>query len=127
MSGNTGTQSLAVSVRSISTGDMKHKNKFKHALYESGSGFISGFVCSLILFLIIVILYGQPLLATIVAVSLTVAMTVGTTIGSVIPLFMNKMGIDPAVASGPFITTINDIVSMLIYFTLATSFMSYLI
>ncbi|MEJ7388316.1 magnesium transporter, partial [Staphylococcus epidermidis] len=45
---------------------------------------------------------------------------------SMIPLIMNKFKIDPAVASGPFITTINDIVSMLIYFGLATSFMSYL-
>ena len=52
-------------------------------------------------------------------------MTVGTLVGSMIPL-MNKFKIDPAVASGPFITTINDIVSMLIYFGLATSFMSYL-
>ncbi len=53
-------------------------------------------------------------------------MTVGTLVGSMIPLVMNKLKIDPAVASGPFITTINDIVSMLIYFGLATSFMSYL-
>ena len=53
-------------------------------------------------------------------------MTVGTLVGSMIPLLMNKINIDPAVASGPFITTINDIVSMLIYFGLATSFMSYL-
>jgi magnesium transporter len=53
-------------------------------------------------------------------------MTVGTLVGSMIPLLMNKLKIDPAVASGPFITTINDIVSMLIYFGLATSFMSYL-
>ena len=52
-------------------------------------------------------------------------MTVGTLVGSMIPLFMNKLNIDPAVASGPFIT-INDIVSMLIYFGLATTFMSYL-
>ena len=58
--------------------------------------------------------------------SLTIAMTVGTLVGSMIPLFMNKLNIDPAVASGPFITTINDIVSMLIYFGLATTFMSYL-
>ena len=50
----------------------------------------------------------------------------GTLVGSMIPLLMNKFKIDPAVASGPFITTINDIVSMLIYFGLATSFMSYL-
>ena len=54
-------------------------------------------------------------------------MTVGTLVGSMIPLVMNKLKIDPAVASGPFITTINDIVSMLIYFGLATSFMSYLL
>ena len=53
-------------------------------------------------------------------------MTVGTLLGSMIPLIMNKFKIDPAVASGPFITTIKDIVSMLIYFGLATSFMSYL-
>lgn len=127
MSGNTETQALAVSVRSISTGEIQKENKLKHALHELGSGLISGLICSLILFTIIIVLYGQPLLATIVAISLTVAMTVGTTIGSLIPLFMDKIGIDPAVASGPFITTINDIVSMLIYFGLATSFMSYLV
>lgn len=51
----------------------------------------------------------------------------GTFVGSMIPLLMNKLNIDPAVASGPFITTINDIISMLIYFGLATSFMAYLI
>ncbi|NHW59548.1 magnesium transporter, partial [Escherichia coli] len=75
---------------------------------------------------IIVVIYRQPFLALIVGGSLTIAMTVGTLVGSMIPLFMNKLNIDPAVASGPFITTINDIVSMLIYFGLATTFMSYL-
>ena len=79
----------------------------------------------MILFLIIVIIYRQPFLALIVGASLTIAMTVGTLVGSMIPILMNKIHIDP-VASGPFITTINDIVSMLIYFGLATTFMSYL-
>lgn len=87
---------------------------------------LSGSVCAIILFLIIVVVFKQPFLALIVAASLTIAMTVGTLVGSMIPLLMNKINIDPAVASGPFITTINDIVSMLIYFGLATSFMSYL-
>ncbi|UXR78891.1 MULTISPECIES: magnesium transporter [unclassified Staphylococcus] len=127
MSGNSGTQSLAVSVRNISTGEINEKSKFKLALRESGSGFLTGITCAVSLCLIIIIIYQQPFLALIVGTSLTIAMTVGTTIGSVIPLFMNKLGIDPAVASGPFITTINDIVSMLIYFGLATSFMNYLI
>lgn len=126
MSGNSGTQSLAVSVRNISTGDIKEKSKIKLALRESGSGFLTGITCAVSLSLIIMLLYGQPYLALIVGTSLTIAMTVGTTIGSVIPLAINRLGIDPAVASGPFITTINDIVSMLIYFGLATTFMSYL-
>ncbi|PCF66082.1 magnesium transporter [Staphylococcus pseudintermedius] len=126
MSGNSGTQSLAVSVRNISTGDIKEKSKIKLALRESGSGFLTGITCAVSLSLIIILLYGQPYLALIVGTSLTIAMTVGTTIGSVIPLVINRLGIDPAVASGPFITTINDIVSMLIYFGLATTFMSYL-
>lgn len=87
---------------------------------------MTGITCAVSLSLIIMLLYGQPYLALIVGTSLTIAMTVGTTIGSVIPLVINRLGIDPAVASGPFITTINDIVSMLIYFGLATTFMSYL-
>lgn len=126
MSGNSGTQSLAVSVRNISTGEIYEQSKFKVALRETGSGFLSGLICSILLFLIIIILYGQPILAVIVGASLTIAMTVGTLVGSMIPLVMDKLKIDPAVASGPFITTINDIVSMLIYFGLATSFMAYL-
>lgn len=127
MSGNSGTQSLAVSVRNISTGEIDEQSKFKVALRETGSGFLSGLVCAGILLIIIIVLYQQPILGLIVASSLTIAMTVGTLVGSMIPLVMNKLNIDPAVASGPFITTINDIVSMLIYFGLATSFMSYLL
>ena len=126
MSGNSGTQSLAVSVRNISTGEIDEQSKFKIALREAGSGLLSGIVCSTVLIIIIIVLYKAPVLAMIVGSSLTIAMTVGTLVGSMIPLVMDKFNIDPAVASGPFITTINDIVSMLIYFGLATSFMTYL-
>ncbi|PWZ88268.1 magnesium transporter, partial [Staphylococcus pseudintermedius] len=78
MSGNSGTQSLAVSVRNISTGDIKEKSKIKLALRESGSGFLTGITCAVSLSLIIMLLYGQPYLALIVGTSLTIAMTVGT-------------------------------------------------
>ncbi len=126
MAGNSGTQSLAVAVRGISTGEIKEASKMKIAMREMGSGFISGFVCGLILFVIITILYQEVILALIVAISLMLAMTVATLAGAIVPLVMHKFNIDPAVASGPFITTINDIISMLIYFGLATTFMSYL-
>ena len=88
MSGNSGTQSLAVSVRNISTGEINEQSKFKIALREAGSGLLSGIVCG-ILFLIIVVIFRQPLLALIVGGSLTCAMD-RYIVGSMIPLVMNK-------------------------------------
>ena len=127
MAGNSGTQSLAVAVRGISTGEIDEQSKLKLALREMGSGLLSGLCCAVLLFIIIVLIYHTPILALIVSFSLTIAMTVATLSGAVVPLLMHRMKIDPAVASGPFISTINDIISMLIYFGLATTFMNYLI
>ena len=59
-------------------------------------------------------------LAAVVSVAIFISITVANTIGSLIPVVLYKFGVDPAVASGPFITTINDISSITIYFTLAT-------
>ena len=59
MSGNSGTQSLAVSVRNISTGEIDEQSKFKVAL-RAGSGLLSGLVCATVLFIIIVVIYRQP-------------------------------------------------------------------
>lgn len=127
MAGNTGTQSLAVAVRGIATGEIQSSSKVKLALRETGSGFISGIVCGIILFAIISLLYGSPTLGLIVSTSLMIAMTVATLSGTLVPLAMNRLGIDPAVASGPFITTANDIISLLIYFSLANMFMTALL
>ncbi len=127
MAGNSGTQSLAVVVRGISTGEIEGQNKFKLALREAGSGLLTGLCCALLLFIIIYVVYKEPVLAAIVAFSLTIAMTVATLAGALVPILMHRIKIDPAVASGPFISTINDIISMLIYFGLATTFMSYLL
>lgn len=127
MAGNSGTQSLAVVVRGISTGEIKEQSKFRLAMREMGSGLLTGVCCAILLFGIICLLYREPVLGAIVAFSLTIAMTVATLLGALVPLVMDKINIDPAVASGPFISTINDVISMLIYFGLATTFMNYLI
>lgn len=127
MAGNTGTQSLAVAIRGISTGEIKESSKLKLAGRELGSGFITGLVCGIVIFLIIIVMYQEPTLGFIVSASLLISMTVATLIGTIVPLLMNKMGIDPAIASGPFITTGNDIISLLIYFALANVFMSSLL
>ena len=127
MAGNTGTQSLAVAVRGIATGEIQEASKVKLALREMGSGVITGAVCGAVLFTIIVLMYQSPVLGMIVSASLMIAMTLATLLGTLVPLAMARVGIDPAVASGPFITTANDIISLLIYFSLANAFMSYLI
>ena len=127
MAGNAGTQSLAVAVRGLSTGEIKDQSLIKLALKDIFTGMITGLVCGVLLFGIISILFGQPMLGVIVSVSLFVAMTVATLSGTFIPMGMQKLGIDPAVASGPFITTSNDIISLVIYFSLANALMSALV
>ncbi|SFK81895.1 magnesium transporter [Salinicoccus halodurans] len=127
MAGNAGTQSLAVAVRGIATGEIQQASKVKLALREMGSGIITGVICGAILFTIILLMYQSPVLGLIVSTSLMIAMTLATLLGTLVPLLMARVGIDPAVASGPFITTSNDIISLLIYFSLANAFMSYLI
>lgn len=127
MAGNTGTQSLAVAIRGISTGEIKESSKMKLAGRELGSGFLTGLVCGVVIFLIIIVMYQEPVLGIIVSGSLLASMSVATIIGTIVPLVMNKAGIDPAIASGPFITTANDIISLLIYFALANVFMASLL
>ncbi|HLR79408.1 MAG TPA: magnesium transporter [Bacillota bacterium] len=127
MAGNTGTQALAVAVRGLASGDYGKGGKLKLILREAGTGLITGTVCG-VLIAIIIFLWKQHLfLGILVGVSIMATLTVATLAGSLIPIFMDKVNIDPAVASGPFITTINDIISVLIYFGMATAFMRFLI
>lgn len=127
MAGNTGTQALAVAVRGIATGEVEKESKIKLLIREAGTGLINGFVCGSLVMGIVYIWKGDIFLGLLVGVSILSTLIVATIAGSFVPLLMHKFKIDPAVASGPFITTINDIISILIYFGMATLFMKYLI
>jgi magnesium transporter len=127
MAGNTGTQALAVAVRGIATGELEKENKSKLIIREAGTGLITGASCGVLVMLIVYLWQGDFFLGLLVGISIFFTLIVATLAGSLIPLLMHKLNIDPAVASGPFITTINDIISILIYFGMATIFMSYLI
>ncbi|PAD11749.1 magnesium transporter [Shouchella clausii] len=120
--GNTGTQSLAVAVRAIATGSFERGGVMRTVKRELGTGVMLGITCMIVLMGIISLFYkGNFLLAFIVGISLFFALSVAAVIGATVPIIINKLKIDPAVASGPFITTMNDIVSLLIYFTVATT------
>lgn len=127
MAGNTGTQALAVAVRSISTGDYAKQGKMKLIAREAVTGLINGIVCGALLTAIVYFWQDDFFLGLLVGLSIMITLVVATLAGALVPMLMDRLHIDPAVASGPFITTINDIISILIYFGLATMFMQYLI
>lgn len=125
--GNSGTQALAVSVRGMATGEFENTGKWKLLGREALTGLINGIFCGIILATIIFIWQGNIYLGILLGLSIMGSLLVATLAGALIPMLMNRLNIDPAVASGPFITTINDLISTLIYFGMATAFMSYLI
>lgn len=129
MAGNSGTQSLGIIIRLFATNQLNRKKAvIKHITNEFFTGLINGLFIGVGLFIMVLIfnaVRGNDLatglnFALVVGTSITIALIVSTLAGTLVPLFINSIKIDPAVASGPFITTINDILSLLIYFGLAS-------
>lgn len=123
-SGNSGTQALAVSVRGIATGEIGKQSKFRLILREISTGLIMGLISGAVVVGIIYLWKQELIIGLLVGAAICCSILVATLAGSFIPLIMHKLGIDPAVASGPFITTLNDVTSILIYLGLATAFIS---
>ena len=126
MAGNSGTQALAVAVRGIATGDIAEQSKMKLLVREAGTGLITGIVCAVFSVGIVFFIQHDLLLGLLVGTAIFGSIFVATLSGSFIPLLIHRMNIDPAVASGPFITTLNDIISILIYLGLASMFLTQL-
>ncbi|HEY4578814.1 MAG TPA: magnesium transporter [Savagea sp.] len=124
--GNSGTQALAVAVRGIATRDNEHESRWKLLAREAGTGLITGLISAVFVVLLITIWKGEFFIGILVGTAIMVSIFVATLSGSFIPLLMHKLKIDPAVASGPFITTLNDVISILIYLGLATMFIDKL-
>ncbi|MBW1779569.1 MAG: magnesium transporter [Deltaproteobacteria bacterium] len=123
MGGNTGTQAATVVVRGLATGDISLVNVGKRLWMEMRVALINGLICGLILGLIVGFWLDDFRLALIVTIALVVIILMSGLIGSAIPLFLKKLDIDPALASGPFVTTTNDILSLLIYLGLVTIYL----
>lgn len=127
MGGNIGTQSLAVVVRGLALEHFDRGRIIYLIKREAGTGIIIGLVCGILVALISqVVTGGNLILGFIVGVSLFSALIISALIGTIVPLVIHRFKIDPAVASGPFISTVNDIVSLTIYFSIATLLLRYL-
>lgn len=128
MSGNVGTQSLAVTIRVLMDERLTLKQKFSLVFKEIKVGFFNGLLLGAVSFvfigLYVYFLKGHDLTLSLAVsgctgIALLVAMVLSSLSGTVIPMIFKKMKIDPAVASGPLITTINDLVAVVTYYGLA--------
>ncbi len=122
MTGNTGTQSLAVVIRGLSKEELNKKTIFRLIFRELKAGIIIGVVCAVVITGIAIVWQGNLLLGFVVGTSLFATLIIGTMAGTIVPIILHKCNVDPAIASGPLITTLNDILSLLIYFGIATAF-----
>jgi len=124
MTGNTGTQSLAVVVRGLMTQRVNRGTVIRLLRREAGVGFIIGCVCGVLITVIVALWQQHLMLGIVVGVSLFLTLLIGTLAGTVIPLILYRFRVDPAIASGPLITTLNDMFSITVYFGTATLFLS---
>lgn len=128
MAGNVGTQSLAVTIRVLMDETISGKQKAKLVWKEMKTGLINGLILGCLAFVLLgTYIYGSKsypwseayMISACVGVSLALAMLVSSLVGTLTPMLFKKLHIDPAVASGPLITTINDLVAVVTYYGLA--------
>ncbi len=118
MAGNVGVQSSAIIVQGLANDDVKGSIN-NRLIKEMMLAALNGIILAMFLFLFVWAYEKEVLKALAISVSLVVVIIVAGLIGTFVPLFLNKRGIDPAIATGPFITTSNDIFGILIYFWIA--------
>ena len=125
MAGNVGTQSLAVTIRVLTEVNLTFKQKVHLVAKETRVGMFNGTLLGAASFLLVglylLIVKGRDVVSAFsisgcIGLSLLVAMIISSTIGTLIPLFFKKIKVDPAVASGPLITTVNDLVAVVTYY-----------
>ena len=128
MAGNVGTQSLAVTIRVLMDETLTGTQKVHLVIKEMRVGFMNGIFLGAVSFVLIgcYIWFFKPnpanhafLISGCVGVSLLVAMVISSMVGTLIPMFFHKIKVDPAVASGPLITTVNDLVAVITYYGMA--------
>ena len=117
MGGNVGVQASAIVVQSLARGNKLLDGAVKRILKETLIGLLNGILLSTILFCFALV-FGDTKLGMVVSISLLTVIVFASTIGTIIPLVLHKYKIDPAIATGPFITTLNDVVGLFIYFTI---------
>lgn len=117
MGGNVGVQSAAIVVQSLAKGNDQFGSIWKKIRKEMMVGMINGLLLSTLIY-VITLVFGNPTLGLVVSISLFTVIMFAAVFGTLIPLMLDKYKIDPALATGPFITTLNDVLGLFIYLTI---------
>ncbi|MBU4464063.1 MAG: magnesium transporter [Proteobacteria bacterium] len=121
MGGNIGTQSSTIVVRGLATGRLNIRDIWSVVFKELAIGLILGIIYGVLIGIVAQFRYDTGALAISVGVSLICSMSIAALVGSLVPMLFARINIDPAVATGPFVTTAIDIISVFFYFTIATT------
>jgi len=121
MGGNAGTQSLTVAVRAIATKDLTGSNVWRVIRRECLVGLINGVIFAVVMGIVGIIWFGSPALGYVIAVAMVINMVVAGFAGTGIPILLEKAGVDPALASGAFVTTVTDVVGFFAFLGLAAA------
>ncbi|TNF23226.1 MAG: magnesium transporter [Rhodobacteraceae bacterium] len=119
MGGNAGTQSLTVAVRAIATKDLTGANVWRVIRREVIVGLINGLVFAVVMGIVGIVWFGSPGLGYVIAAAMVINLVVAGLAGTVIPVVLDKVGVDPALASGAFVTTVTDVVGFFAFLGLA--------
>lgn len=121
MGGNAGTQTMTVAVRSIATRDLTAQNALRVIRREVAVGALNGVVFGLLMALVAGVWFGVPMLAVVIGLAMLLTQVAAALGGIVIPMVLERFQIDPALASGPFVTTVTDVVGFFAFLGLASA------
>jgi magnesium transporter len=119
MGGNAGTQSLTVAVRALATKDLTGSNVGRVIRRECLVGLINGSIFAVVMGIVGFIWFGSPALGAVIAAAMVINMVVAGLAGTGIPILLERLGVDPALASGAFVTTVTDVVGFFAFLGLA--------
>lgn len=119
MGGNAGTQSLTVAVRAIATKDLTGANVWRVIRREVLVGLVNGVIFAVVMGIVGLLWFGSPALGYVIAAAMVINLVVAGLAGTVIPVVLERVGVDPALASGAFVTTVTDVVGFFAFLGLA--------
>ncbi|SOH94688.1 magnesium transporter [Monaibacterium marinum] len=120
MGGNGATQTLTVAVRAIATRDLTGSNAMRVVRRELVAGTLNGIAFAAIISVVGIVWFGSPMLGLVLAIAMIGNMAVAGLAGIIVPLTLDKVGADPALASGTFVTTVTDVVGFMLFLGLAS-------